>query len=381
DLNILPPEASGERSILEPQGIKSLLVVPLSWQGSPEGFIGFDSVRSRKEWVHEDISPLELLATVLVNARKRGESEKKLRELNATLEQRVEERTRELQQAQSKLFLQDKIASIGQLAAGLAHEINNPVSYVSTNFITLSENVESLLGILSAYRNLLSEVAGNDSAVAEKFQHLKRREEESMLEYIIKDLPDLFSESREGFRRITEIVNSIRSFARHDAPDSFSLYSLNKGIEQTLIIARNSYKYNAQLELNLGDIPDVLAVGGQINQVLLNLILNAVQAIEAVENSNFHGVISIATWFDNDLVYCEVSDNGPGIAEEILSRVFDPFFTTKEPGKGTGLGLSISYDIIVNKHGGQLSVRNREEGGACLQFCLPQKSDMRELIS
>ena len=183
DLSKLPPEASGEKSLLEPQGIKSLLVVPLSWQGKPEGFIGFDAVREKKNWLHEDVAPLELLGSILVNAQKRTEAELKMRELNATLEQRVEERTRELQQAQSKLFLQDKIVAIGRLAAGLAHEINNPVSYVSTNFATLSENVGSLLTILTAYREALSEIAGRDPAAADTLQNLRKREEEEMFDY------------------------------------------------------------------------------------------------------------------------------------------------------------------------------------------------------
>jgi len=377
DLSKLPPEASGEKSLLEPQGIKSLLVVPLSWQGKPEGFIGFDAVREKKNWLHEDVAPLELLGSILVNAQKRTEAELKMRELNATLEQRVEERTRELQQAQSKLFLQDKIVAIGRLAAGLAHEINNPVSYVSTNFATLSENVGSLLTILTAYREALSEIAGRDPAAADTLQNLRKREEEEMFDYIVKDLPSLFAESKEGFRRITEIINSIRNFARHDSPDSFSAYNLNKGIEQTLIIARNSYKYNAELKLDLGDVPEIEAVGGQINQVLLNLILNAAQAIESGAPGHNQGVIAVRTWFAENQVFCEVSDNGSGVPEDSLDRIFDPFFTTKEPGKGTGLGLSISYDIIVNKHGGQLLPFNRPEGGLTMLFSLPLSAPHR----
>lgn len=374
DLEHLPPEADSERNLLAPQGIKSLLVVPLSWQGQLLGFIGFDAVRERKDWLPEDVAPLELLGSIIVNARKRAQDELELRELNANLEHRVQERTRELQQAQSKLFLQDKIVAIGQLAAGLAHEINNPVSYVSTNFATLAENVESLLQVIKAYREAFGEVAEGDSTAARKLEQLREVEENVMYDYIVKDLPDLFSESREGFRRITEIISSIRSFARHDAPDSFQAYDLNKGIEQTLIIARNSYKYNADLKLELGEVPEINAVSGQINQVLLNLVLNSAQAIKEIEIKGFQGCIAIKTWADNEMIYCEVADNGPGVPKEALGRVFDPFFTTKEPGKGTGLGLSISYDIIVNKHGGQLSASNRAEGGFSIRFALPRIS-------
>ncbi len=374
DLNDLPPEAAGEKSLLEPQGIKSLLAVPLSWQGRPEGFIGFDAVKTKKEWVAEDVAPLELLGSIIVNAAKRAEGELKLRELNATLEQRVQRRTDELQMAQTKLYLQDKIVSIGQLAAGLAHEINNPVSYVATNFATLSRNVEALLEVTTAYRGTLRETAGNDAAAAERLKKIDKLEEDLMYDYIVKDLPALFSESNEGFRRITEIINSIRNFARQDNPDDFLSYNINKGIEQTLIIARNSYKYNAELQLDLGDVPEIMAIGGQINQVLLNLILNSAQAIEGSARSEIQGRILIRTRYDQGMVFCEVSDNGPGVSSEALGRIFDPFFTTKEPGKGTGLGLSISYDIIVNKHGGQISARNLDDGGLLVEFGLSLKT-------
>lgn len=370
-LDELPPEAAGEREILEPQGIKSIMVVPLAMGGKVDGFIGFDSVRHHKKWTHEEASPLELLATIIVSARRRREDDRKLHELNSTLERRVEKRTKELQKAQSQLYLQDKMVSIGQLAAGLAHEINNPVSFVATNFVTLEENLTHLVEIFREYRDAVSMHA--DKIPELKIQHdkLVDKEKEVMVEYILKDLPELFKESKDGFRRITEIINGMRTFARHDSVEEWVDYNLNDGIRETLIIARNAYKYNASLALELGNIPSIRANPGQINQVLLNIIVNAAQAIGERSQDGVQGLIQIRTWHDSGIVHCEISDNGPGIPEGQLSRIFDPFFSTKEPGKGTGLGLSISFDIIVNKHKGQMSVSNRESGGACFLTSLP----------
>ncbi|MFZ5950224.1 MAG: PAS domain-containing sensor histidine kinase, partial [Candidatus Rifleibacteriota bacterium] len=370
-LSELPPDAIGEREILEPQGIQSILVVPLFYQGEVDGFIGFDSVKTKKRWDHEEVSPLELLSTVLVNASRRKIDELKLRELNATLENRVEQRTKELQKVQAQLFIQDKMVSIGQLAAGLAHEINNPVSFVATNFVTLEENLELLVEIFNEYRNCASRQLEINPQLHSVLEGIREKEQKMSLDFVLQDLPKLFEESKDGFKRITEIVNSMRNFARQDVAESFARYNLNEGIKQTLVIARNAYKHKAELKLELGDVPMINANPGQINQVLLNLIINASQALEDFFGDSGRGIISIKTWVDHKSVFCEIADNGSGIPAEIINRIFDPFFTTKEPGKGTGLGLSISYDIVVNKHGGNLKVQNSDNGGAIFCFSLP----------
>lgn len=373
-LDELPPDATGEREVLEPQGIRSILVVPLSLAGKAQGFIGFDSVKAPKIWTQEDIAPLELLANIIANAQKRKEDEKRLRELNATLEKRVEKKTAELQKVQSQLYIQDKMVAIGQLAAGLAHEINNPVSFIATNFVTLEENLELLIEIFNDYRNVLAKYSNESPDLKKQFDLITEKEKTAMVDYVIKDLPKLFSESKNGFKRVTEIIASMRNFARQDSVNQWVQYNLNEGIRETLVIARNAYKYSAKLELELGDIPTIQANPGQINQVLLNLIINSAQALsESESESSSRGIIRVRTWCEQEEVYCEISDNGPGIPENTLAKVFDPFFSTKAPGKGTGLGLSISFDIVVNKHSGQISVKNLEQGGACFSIVLPVK--------
>jgi PAS domain S-box-containing protein len=381
DVRQMPPEAAAEQELLAAQSIQSLLVVPMVWAGHLEGFIGFDSVRRQHTWDQDDITPLELLASSIINALKRKQSEEKLqvtqqslRELNATLEGRVVERTRQLQEVQAHLYLQDKMASIGQLAAGLAHEINNPVSFVATNFATLEEDVRIFQELLEAYRALMADAAAVAPELAPRFAEVRRQEKSLAMDFILRDMPSLFEESREGFRRVTSIINSVRSFARKDEVSEFTPYSLNKGVEDTLVITRNAYKYRAEIQLALGQVPDIPCVPGQINQVLLNLIVNASQALASEpDRPDARGQITIRTWDEPAQVVCEVADNGPGIPPGLERQIFDPFFTTKPPGEGTGLGLSISYGIIVTNHGGTLTAYNQPAGGACFRLTLPHQ--------
>jgi signal transduction histidine kinase/PAS domain-containing protein len=371
DVGQLPPEASGERELLASQGIQSLLAVPLTWGGRVEGFIGFDLVRRKTNWGADEVSPLELLAGIVHNAMKHREGQNQLREINATLERRVEERTREVQAIQSQLYVNEKMASVGQLAAGVAHEINNPVSFVSTNFATLEQIAARLMALLQSYREGLARMEGHPEhpALAQRLAEMEKR---MAFDYVAKDLPALFEESRDGFRRITDIVNSMRSFARMDQIGEVAPFDLNAGIHDTLVISRNAYKYAAAVEFVAGDVPAVRCAGGQINQVLLNLIVNAAQALGGKPSTEEKGLIRIRTGTSGDEVFCEVEDNGPGIAPEAARHVFDPFFTTKAPGEGTGLGLSISYDIVVNKHGGTLTFEPAPGGGALFRMTLPR---------
>ncbi|MEI6210696.1 MAG: PAS domain-containing protein [bacterium] len=379
DVKQMPPEAAAEQELLSAQGIQSLLVVPMVWAGHLEGFIGFDAVREQHQWNQDDITTLELLASTIINALKRKQSEQNLqatqhslRDLNATLEGRVVERTRQLQEVQSRLYLQDKMASIGQLAAGLAHEINNPVSFVATNFATLEEDVRIFNEMLNAYRSLMFEAVAVAPMLAPRFAEVRRQEESLAMEFILRDLPNLFEESREGFRRVTAIINSVRNFARKDEVREFTPYNLNKGVEDTLVITRNAYKYRAEVNLETGHVPDLPCVPGQINQVLLNLIVNAAQSLtNTPANPAVNGRITIRTWDEAEQAVCEVADNGPGIPAGLERQIFDPFFTTKPPGEGTGLGLSISYAIIVNNHGGTITAYNQPSGGACFRITLP----------
>ena len=296
-------------------------------------------------------------------------SKEALEEANENLERKVEERTRELRRMQSQLVLQEKMASIGQLAAGIAHELNNPVNFVYTNFHTLRENVSDFAEILKAYRDLAKKLEASgkfeDETVA-----LKEKEEAAHLDFVLEDMDDLFEETLQGFERISWIVQSMLDFSRADPSGGVSSFDLNKAVADTLVIARNEYKYHARVKQEPGELPGITCVPQQIHMVLLNLLVNASQALKA-RKSDEEGLIVVKTWHEGTDVYCEISDNGPGIPEALQNRIFEPFFTTKDVGEGTGLGLSISYDIVVHKHGGSLTVASSPGEGTTFVVRLP----------
>jgi PAS domain S-box-containing protein len=302
----------------------------------------------------------------------RKKSEEKLRELNQTLEERVRERTHELEVTHQQMILQEKLASIGQLAAGLAHEINNPINFVRINFATLREDVNDLGRLIAAYRETFRTIERGAPSEA-KIEQLRALEKELEIETLLSELPDLFRESTRGFERVGIILGSMRNFSFRHALDQRVPFDINQGIRDTLIIAQNEYRYFAQVETHLENIPPIACNPEQINQVFLNIIVNCAHAIASQKRSE-KGKITIVTGYDNESVWCTIGDDGPGIPLETRNRIFEPFFTTKEPGKGTGLGLSISYDIINNKHDGSLTVTCPPEGGSVFTIRLPLKA-------
>ncbi|MBV5327880.1 MAG: PAS domain S-box protein, partial [Chlorobium sp.] len=317
--------------------------------------------------MHNNV-PVGIRAIVL-DITNRKQAEEKLVQLNQTLELRVQERTRELEITHKQMILQEKLASIGQLAAGIAHELNNPINFVRINFATLEEDIADLQSLLNEYRNVIDNV-GKDLLPADVVDRLRQRENFLAIDTLLDELPGIFSESHRGFERITAIIGSMRNFSfRHDLQERVPFY-INTGIRDALVITRNEYLSFADLTTQLEDLPPVHCNPEQINQVFLNLIINSAQAIESQKRSD-NGKITICTWFDNKSVFCAVTDDGPGIPSEIQHRIFEPFFTTKQPGKGTGLGLSISYDIVVHKHGGTLDVHCPPEGGTVITLSLP----------
>ena len=340
----MPPEASAEMEILIQQGIQSLVVVPIVWRQTLRGFLGFDSVRSVRTWTSEDQRVLEMLANTFAHALERVRTEK------------------QRQQMEIQLRHGQKMESIGQLAAGIAHELNNPIGFIQNNFNALKENMDVVMELLADYRELAQDAAACPD-LADKAARIARKAEDYKMEFILGDLASLFADTRDGFKRTSAIINSMRDFSRTDQVSEKAPYNINTGIQNTLIIAKNEYKYHAEIKTELGELAEILCNAGQINQVFLNMIVNAAHAI-AGENRTEKGLIFIKTYFYGGNIFCEIADDGPGIPDEIQGRVFDPFFTTKEPGKGTGLGLSISYDIIVQKHRGgiQLVSPNHLEG-------------------
>ncbi|MBD3320082.1 MAG: hypothetical protein GF350_03210 [Chitinivibrionales bacterium] len=264
----------------------------------------------------------------------------------------------QLRAAQAQLVQSEKLAGIGQLAAGIAHEINNPVGFVTSNSSTLQSYVSRMKQMLEFYRT------------HHHTPETARREKELKIDRVLDDIDALLDENSEGLSKIAEIVRSIKSFARSDQDTEFAKSDINEGLRGSLVIARNEIKYHADVETRLGDIPPVHCAIGALNQVFLNILVNAAQAIKE-SSKNGKGRICLRTCCAGNRVIVEIQDNGPGIPDDILPKIFDPFFTTKPDGSGTGLGLSISHDIIVKKHGGRIDVRTTEGEGTLFRISLP----------
>lgn len=266
-----------------------------------------------------------------------------------------------LASAQEQLLQQEKMASIGQLAAGIAHEINNPIGYVHSNLVSLRDYTSGLLELIHAYERALAPKL--DEATLAAISEVRARVD---FDFVSTDLPELINESREGLERVRRIVQDLKDFSHAGREAGWRRVDLHKGLESTLNIVWNDLKYKAKVARQFGALPLVECHPGEINQVFMNLLLNAGHAIGE------RGTITLASGHDaaRDEVWISVCDSGPGIAADVLPRLFDPFFTTKPIGTGTGLGLSISYGI-VKKHGGRIEAANGASGGAVFTVVLP----------
>lgn len=296
------------------------------------------------------------------------------RQAEKTLERaytKLENANRELKEMQSQMVQSEKLASIGQLAAGVAHEMNTPVGFVASNFQTLESYVEKFKTLLQMYSEFVGKVDNADNTkLLTKASLIDQSRNDMQMDFILEDIQGLFDDSREGLERITEIIQSLRDFSRIDQPGSRDEYNVNSAIETTLIVATNEINYDAEVKTEFSEVPLIFCNSGQINQVLLNILVNAAQAIKSQERDG-KGTITIRTYASDDKVVCEISDDGPGIPTDELLNIFDPFFTTKPAGRGTGLGLSVSYDIIVNKHNGKLLVDSTVGEGTKFTIKLP----------
>lgn len=258
-----------------------------------------------------------------------------------------------LEQANRQLLQSEKLAAIGQLAAGVAHEINNPVGYVYSNLQSLETYLTDLFRLTDAV----------DSA--ESLDNLRAIKQNIDYDFVRSDLKDVLAESREGIERVKTIVSALKDFS-HIEEEEFKPADLHRGIETTLNVVNNELKYKADVVKDFGDLPEVECIISQINQVVMNLLVNAAHAIDDF------GKISIRTRQEADLVVIEVEDTGSGISRENINRIFEPFYTTKPIGKGTGLGLSLSFNII-EKHSGQIDVESTPGKGTWFRITLPVK--------
>jgi len=268
--------------------------------------------------------------------------------------------SKRLEEAHNQLLQAEKLAAIGQLAAGVAHELNNPIGFVHSNLGTLTEYVTALVSLCDTYSTLIEDAQPDCLQLAE----IHRIKQDQDYNYLRADIFPLLEESREGLSRVRKIVQDLRDFSRTGNQD-WGLADLHKGLDSTLNIVANELKYKCTVKKEYGELPDVECVISQLNQVFMNLLVNASQAIET------QGVITISSGVENsDQVWISISDTGSGIEPDKLNRIFDPFFTTKPVGIGTGLGLSLAFSII-NRHHGRIDVSSEPGKGTTFRITLP----------
>jgi signal transduction histidine kinase len=249
----------------------------------------------------------------------------------------------ELKSAQEQLIQAEKMASLGQLTAGVAHEINNPINFVSANVDPLKQDLTDIILVLRKYEQVVRE-----QKLEDQFSGVAKFKEDSGVEMSIDEVKNLLKGIEDGAKRTAEIVKGLRNFSRLDQ-NVFKKADLNDGIDSTLTLLHSSYKNRIEIDKEFGDLPEVECFPGQLNQVFLNILSNAIQAIPE------QGKIAIKTWVSGDRVKISFKDNGSGMSEEVRKKIYDPFFTTKDIGKGNGLGLYISYGIL-EKHRGKIEV-------------------------
>ncbi|MDZ8108172.1 MAG: response regulator [Nostoc sp. DedQUE12a] len=302
------------------------------------------------DYIPKPFAQEEVIARVRVHLQ--------LKQLNESLEQQVSDRTKALQQAQVKLVQQEKLSTLGELVAGIGHEINNPVNFISSNIPPLQEYIAAITELLSLYKQ---EYPNPTAKITNAIKNLD-------LDFVLEDITKILNSLEVGSERIRNLSNSLRNFSRSDSDAKISA-DLHQGLDSTLMILQHRLKANSdrpRIEVikNYGVLPQVNCYLGQMNQVFMNILANAVDALdEAIVQgkiSNIIPQIQITTQIDSEeFAVIRIADNGIGIPERLKKRLFEPLFTTKTVGKGTGLGLSIAYEIVVEKHKGILEVNSQ----------------------
>ena len=359
-------------------GVKGAFAFPIKSKGEVIAVLEFFALEVK---LRDDrlLTMMQSISEQLSRVVERKQSQEELKLINEGLEQKVLARTAEIQSVnqqlegellerkklEGQLVQSEKMASLGQMAAGVAHEINNPVGFVTSNLSTLTEYVGVLKSLIEHYdtaANVAKELnlPDLDSPLAE----IEKVRTDEDLDFIMDDLDSLLSESQEGVERVKEIVSNLKSFARVDEAEEKET-DINECAQSALKIVGNELKYKCKVHTEFGDLPKVQCNPGQLNQVIMNLLVNASQAIPD------QGDVTIKTTDDNENVFISITDTGSGIEPEHLEQIFNPFFTTKPVGKGTGLGLSIVYGII-EKHGGTIKATSEVGAGTTFTVQLPK---------
>ncbi|MEI7612459.1 MAG: ATP-binding protein [Betaproteobacteria bacterium] len=338
-----------------------LLAAALSWKlgsGIARPIEGF--ARKLNELAQPDADRKQRL-----DDRRKDEIGQLAQSFNTLLDE-IQRNETDLEEAQIQVMQSEKLASVGQLAAGVAHEINNPIGFINSNLGSLKGQVEDLLKVLATYQDAEPALAEHPELLAA----IKQAKSAADLDFLQEDIVNLINESLDGVHRVKKIVDNLKDFSRVDTAE-WQYANLETGLESTLNIVNNEIKYKAEVIKEFAGLPEIDCIVSQLNQVFLNLLVNAAQAIDE------RGTITLRTGFDEKNVWIDVADTGSGINPEHLGKIFDPFFTTKPVGKGTGLGLSLAYGI-VKRHHGRMEVRSELGKGTTFRVTLPRVRIMAE---
>ena len=320
--------------------------------------------------VRDDSGRVTHFVSVGSDITQKLEDERNRRDLQERLIAEMKERER----MALELRIAQKLEAVGQLAAGIAHEINTPVQYIGDSVLFLQSAMADFERLLGTYRTAVAALPGGSALLAAR-QELRDAEQAADLAFLQEEVPKAFSRTLDGVNRVASIVRAMKEFAHPDTNEQAAA-DLNHALETTLTVASNEYKYVARIERRFGELPEVVCNIGELNQVFLNLIVNAAHAIQESGKEPAAGLIVIATDADDTSVRVRITDNGCGIPQKNVERIFDPFFTTKAVGKGTGQGLSIARSIVVEKHGGRIEVDSREGQGTTVTISLPLRGRM-----
>lgn len=346
-------------------GVRCFVAVPLIWHSERLGVVtlAFNEPGALEDSELALVYALaELAGAAVKHAREYAEEQRLLEESRALMRQ-VLDQQQQLERVQRQLMQNEKLSAIGQLAQGLAHEMNTPLGVVITNLSVLGRYARSLLNVSLVAREVLAQLSADPlaSALAAPLEDAVRSAE---LDYMLEDLPALLDESSAGARRVAELVRSVRTFARRESRGPQPV-RIEEVLEAALNLASNALRPTAKVVLEYAEVPRVLGLASELTQVFVHLLMNAAQAL-----ADTHGTVTITTRLDDGRVSVTIADTGCGIAGEHLERIFEPFFTTRAPGEGTGMGLAVCYSI-VHGHGGSINVHSELGKGTCFTVALP----------
>lgn len=340
----MPKEASNEQEILLAQNIKSLLVLPIVVGHTSIGFFGIDNVIKSDVWTENDQALLRIISSIFSDFFGELSYRKQLIEKNKYLDQSF----RELKKLQSEIIQKEKMSAIGQLSAGLAHEINNTLATIKSNIEILDECY------CHTIKELLIEYSENNNNIE--------------VDFMIDEIEPIFEDVRTDFKKISRIVKSIRQLT--DAPNNLmGCYNINDLVQEVLWIYKSESHEDIELLLELSQVKEIYCIRTEINDAFNSILKNSVEAFKKNDTSN--PKIKIKTYNANEYVVLKIIDNAGGIPENIIEKVFEPFFSTKTVGDSYGLGLSQAYDIIVNRHHGKIEVKNINDDQLCIKIKLP----------